>query len=493
MTRNVLAANVQAFIAAQHMLPSNAPVVIAVSGGPDSLCLLYLLFELRATLGIELHVVHLDHMLRGAESAAEAAFVAATAQALGLPATVEAQDVGAMARLYGTNLYATGRQARYTLFAGVAAAIGAQAVAVAHTANDQAETVLLHLLRGAGPEGLRGIRPVIGWEEWSRWGGDQHVPPTISQGTTLGLPLLIRPLLASTRPEIEQYCAERGLEPRRDPSNENTQHTRSRIRYELLPSLIEYNPRIIEALGRTAAISTEEHSLIEELLDKQWPRLAHTRPGAIDFDGETWPALHPALQRAALRRAYLLLNGAETLGLEHIEQARALSTAGVGRWMELPGRLRLTIGYNRQITIGEAQQQAVPQLLDDVVPLTLPGRVWLQNGWVLEARVEEPHPLSDQWEIWLDQAALTQAGPLSLRRRQAGDRVRPAGGRGSRKIQDLLLDAKIPRALRDAWPLLTAGETIVWVPGVRSAQGFAAQPGNPAVWFRIHKPEQTDS
>ena len=152
------------------MIAPGAPVVVAVSGGPDSLCLLHALTQLRDDLGVTLHVAHLDHMIRGAESADEAVFVADLAREWGLPSTVEATDVPALARAQRANLHAAARAARYSFLARVARATGAQAVAVAHHAGDQAETVLLHLLRGAGPEGLSGMRPVtpLGSGRW-RW------------------------------------------------------------------------------------------------------------------------------------------------------------------------------------------------------------------------------------------------------------------------------------------------------------------------------------
>src|SRR5215211_2544620 len=163
-----LIAEVRNSITTQRLIGSGAPVVVAVSGGPDSLCLLHVLNRLWVDLGFTLHVAHLDHQIRGEESAAEARFVAGLAHDWGLPATVAATDVPALARAQRLNLHAAARVARYTFLAQVAQSIGAQAVAVAHHANDQAETVLLHLLRGAGTEGLRGMRPAVTWDEWTQ-------------------------------------------------------------------------------------------------------------------------------------------------------------------------------------------------------------------------------------------------------------------------------------------------------------------------------------
>src|SRR5829696_2074336 len=246
-----LITDVRGFITAHHMIAPGGLVVVAVSGGPDSLCLLHALTQLRDDLGIVLHVAHLDHKIRGAESADEAVFVAGLAHEWGLPHTVEAADVPEMARAQRTNLHAAARAARYRFLVNVARATGARAVAVAHHAGDQAETVLLHLLRGAGPDGLSGMRPVTHWEGWSL--GIEHersrenLP---SPQSSAARPWLIRPLLTATRESIERYCAEHDLHPRRDPSNFDLSATRNRIRHNLIPQLIEYNPHIVAALGR---------------------------------------------------------------------------------------------------------------------------------------------------------------------------------------------------------------------------------------------------
>ena len=218
-----------------------APLVVGVSGGADSLCLLHALHALRALapeLGLRLHVAHLDHGLR-ATSAADAAWVRALCVAWELPCTLDRCDVRALAEREGRSLEDAARQARYRFLAQVARQVGARAVAVGHTADDQAETVLLHLIRGTGLEGLAGMAPDAAW------------PLPDEQGTD-GLRLL-RPLLALTRADTEAYCAAVGLTPRQDESNRDLAYARNRVRLELLPLLRELNPGITATLGRTAA------------------------------------------------------------------------------------------------------------------------------------------------------------------------------------------------------------------------------------------------
>jgi tRNA(Ile)-lysidine synthetase-like protein len=271
------------------------------------------------------------------------------------------------------------------------------------------------------------------------------------------------------------YCMSHGLDPRRDASNHDLSATRNSIRHELLPRLIEYNPHIIAALGRTAAICAAEHDLIDQLLAAAWPTLARERPCAVDFDGAAWRALHPALQRVALREGHARLAGDEMLRMEHVEAARAAIDSGVGGHAELPGGVALTVSYSG-FTLGVPPQPIGPQLVGDSIELALPGRAELADGWAIEASEEVNAPHSDRarvaWQVELDADLL--AGPLIVRRRRPGDRFRPDGGPGRRRLQDMCVDAKVPRALRDAWPLVAMADTIVWVPGLRPPADFAA-------------------
>lgn len=461
---NELVSAVRAFIGAQHMIRSRAPLVVAVSGGPDSLCLLHMLRELAPGLGVALHVAHLDHQIRGAESAAEARFVADLARDWGIPVTIGAIDVPAQAEQQRTNLHAAARVARYGFLAEVAQAVGAQAVAVAHHAGDQAETLLLHALRGAGSEGLSGMRSVVPWHSWA---------PTSDERDGA---LLIRPLLPLERSAIDTYCATHGLAPRYDPSNLDRSATRNRIRHELLPQLIEYNPHIVAALGRTASICADEHDYLAAALEAEWPQLATCRAAGIDIDGAVWRALHPALQRLALRQAYHMLVRGPTLTFEQVEQARALVQGGVGGLLPLPGEVMLRVGYGGSFTLGEQLPPDGPQLPEQQAALPEQGMLALGEEWVLVI-TPGSHPPTQQtiWQLQLDAGRLP--GPLLVRRRKPGDRLRLGEGQGSRRVQDILVDAKVPRALRAAWPLVATASALIWVVGARAANEYRAGPG----------------
>lgn len=457
---------IRSFLSTHSLLRPDALILVAVSGGPDSLCLLHCLHSLRAEGGPGLHVAHLDHSFRGAEAAAEAAFVAATAAAWGLPATIARHNVPDLARSQRLSAQAAARAARYSFLAATARAILADAVAVAHQADDQAETVLLHMLRGAGVAGLRGMRAVVAWQEWA----DQ-----IENGVLPGFSILVRPLLSTSRAEIEQYCVEQRLVPRRDPSNRSMRYARSRLRERLLPALAEENPRVVAALGRTAALCADDYAFISDQLATQWPALVRERGEQLDFDLARWLGLPPTLQRYALRRAARALAGSEELSMAQVEAARlALGLPGPRRH-ELGLGLWLELSYASFSVRHSADQVAAsegyPQLVSAELRLAVPGAAALGAGWQVVAHANGP-PEAGRWWVALDRARLTE--PLLLRRRRAGERMRPAGGRGSRRVQDLFVDQKVPQRYRAAWPILAMADQIIWVAGLRAAEGYLA-------------------
>ncbi|MBC8159621.1 MAG: tRNA lysidine(34) synthetase TilS, partial [Roseiflexaceae bacterium] len=368
-----------------------------------------------------------------------------------------------------------GRRARYRCFARQATELGAAAIATAHTADDQAETVLMHLLRGAGTDGLGGIKPVLSIPD-SRF----QITGSDNPQSAISNLQLIRPLLATSRAAVEAYCAAHGLLFRHDASNADTVYTRSRIRHELLPLLATYNLQIVDALGRTAAVCADDAAFVQQALDRAWPELARQHLGGVTLDGTAWRGLHPSLQRAALRRAYAALGGEDTLSWEQVERARELH--GVGKRLPLPGGIGLRVGYGGALTLG-LPAAAGPQLLAAAQELRVPDEIELADGWRLHLGLGQPPPTSDRWTIALEAAAI--ALPMIVRGRRAGDRLRLAGG-GSRKVQDVLVDAKIAQPLRARWPIVASADQVVWVAGVRAAAGCLAQPEAPsALWIQI--------
>ena len=256
-----------------HLIDPGQALVVGVSGGPDSLCLLHVLRELAPDLALRLHVAHLHHGLRGVDADADAAFVQETAVAWGLPVTIEHADVAALAQQTGMSLEEAARHARYSFLARVAERNGARAIAVGHTADDQVETVLMHFLRGSGLAGLRGMQPVSDFGFWMRGA---------EPAAAIGGAVLLRPMLSVSRAEILDYCADHGLTPRFDRSNEDTTFFRNRLRHELLPLLETYNPQIRRILLNSATVLADDYEHLRGQLQAAWSQVIvaeFERPG----------------------------------------------------------------------------------------------------------------------------------------------------------------------------------------------------------------------
>lgn len=483
-------------IESYELLHPGDRVVVGLSGGPDSLCLLHVLGSLRDTHRLQLHVAHLNHSTRGRASDADAEFVERIAAHWSMPVTVETRDVPGLADEHGLAFEEAARRVRYAFLARVAATLGADRIAVGHNADDQAETVLMHFLRGSGLAGLRGMLPVAPLTEYRLL--EPFLPSYVSDRR---LPVLIRPLLQTPRAAIEAYCSEHNLEPRFDRSNLDTTYFRNRLRLQLLPELETYNPNIREILCHTAAVAAADHEVLVAQREEAWHNtLREEREGAVVFDLAAWRALPVALQRSTLRHAtYRLRESLRDVTFVHVENARKVATEGeTGKQATLPMGLALTVGYET-ITVGEAADSGPPPdqpLLwrDTPLPVPLPGTVPLpQSDWVLEATtlehwdmariVERDHP----WTAYLDADALH--GPVQLRPRRRGDRFRPHGMDGhSVKVSELMINLKIPHACRDHIPLLVAGGEVVWVCGYRIANNVTVEPGTRRVaTFRFER------
>jgi tRNA(Ile)-lysidine synthase len=446
-------------------------VVVGVSGGPDSLCLLHVLHALAPELGACLHVAHLHHGLRGADADADAAFVADIAEAWGLTCSVEQADVAALASQTSAALEEAAREARYTFLGRLAGEVGAQAVAVGHNADDQAETVLMHFLRGSGLAGLRGMQPKSAFPRPQLIIDNCQLPIVNSR--------LIRPLLFVPRADILAYCAEHGLEPRYDRSNEDTTFFRNRLRHELLPLLEGYNPQIGRILSQSAAVLAGDYELLRSDLLDAWPQvLVQESAGRLVLDLAAWRRLPTALQRSVLREAIQRLRASlRNVNYVHVDNAFWLLHEGrAGDRMTLPAGLELVVGYDR-FAVGNAGIELpvndLPQMDVEWLALPVSGTLDLA-GWQVDLTLLAAADLppgwqenADPWQAWLDANAL---GPApALRTRCEGDRFQPLGmADRSKLLAELFTNSKIPAPARNRWPLLvaTTGD-IAWVCGLR--------------------------
>jgi len=438
---------VRATIARYRMLEDGDRVVVAVSGGADSVALLYLLDELRALVypRLQLHVAHFNHQLRGEEADADEEFVRQLAERLRLPFTSERQDVRALARVQRRNLEEVAREVRYQFLRRVAAEVGARRIATGHTLTDQAETFLMRLLRGAGGEGLSGIHPIV----------DN---------------LIVRPLLAVRREETHAYCHARGIAYRVDRSNLEPGLWRTRVRVEILPRLSALNPRALEAIGRAAERLRVDEAYFDEVIGNLWPELVISRHDeAMRLSVEKLRACPPALRSRALREAIRQMCGhTRRVTSQHVEALERLLEPGKsGRRLQLPVPL---VAWREFETLTLARPHNARESywveLHPGGPVSVGGfTLWLQRG------VEQIPTSADL--VLLDDGRLPER--LAVRSRRPGDRYTPVGRRQPLKLKTLMWAHRIPVSERDRWPLVvTADEDrIVCAPGLPVAADFA--------------------
>lgn len=438
---------------------SGSLLLVGVSGGGDSVCLLHCLAGLRKRLSFDLHAAHLDHQLRGEASAADAAYVAALCDRMEVPLTVEQADVKGYRRRMRVSLEEAGRDVRYAFFAALAAAVGARAVAVGHTADDQVETVLMHIVRGSGLTGLRGMTPSSHWE--ARGG------PRLK---------LIRPLLGTWRRETSAYCQAEALDPRDDPSNRSPRFLRNRIRHELLPLLRQLNPGIDRGMLRLAENAGHVAERLDDETERVWKRVARLSSGIVELQARLLAALPPSLQRLVMRRALLELRGnLRGIAEVHTKDMLRLTGGPVGKTLHLPGGLRFHAGYDAHTLEARAANADSPPL--EETPLQVPGVTKLP-GWQVEAGMTPVGASglgATTYAALLDPAL--SACRLRVRSRRPGDRFQPLGMAGTKKLQDFLVDAKVSRRSRDAVPLVCAGDDIIWIVGHRISERARVPPG----------------
>ena len=470
-----------------HLVSPGDAVVVGVSGGPDSLCLLHTLCRLRGEYDLSLHVAHLHHGLRGTEADADAEFVQTLAADWQLPCTVEQAGVPALAREYGLAVEEAARRARYAFLSRVASSIGARTIAVGHNADDQAETVLMHYLRGSGLAGLRGMLPRTPLTDYRLLEPATPDP----RGSEFPIPSLhlIRPLLEVTRTEILAYCAFYGLQPRFDRSNLDTTYFRNWLRHDVLPLLALHNPNVREVLRRSARVIAGDYALLRSLLEETWPNVILEEGPRIAFDLLAWRALPTSLQRSTLREAiHRLRRSLRNINFVHVENALRVACDGTtGDQTTLPGGLMLTVGCDR-FTIADVHAAEPPPdcpllpLEGDPLLVAVPGDTLLPGSeWVLRARILDREALPAGWEAnpdpWRAVLDADAAGSeVWLRTRCPGDRFQPLGMEGrTAKLADFLTNQKVPRALRDRWPLLVGEGGIAWVCGQRLDESARVQ------------------
>lgn len=438
-----------------NMIEPGHTVICAVSGGPDSMCLLDSLYLLSEGLGFSLFVAHLHHHMRGEQADKDAQLVVDFARSRGIPVEVGHAEVFKLAETLQIGVEEAGRIARYDFFFELMEKTGAHRIALGHNMNDQAETVIMRLLRGAGTRGLAGIPPVNG--------------------------PVIRPIIQVPRDLIEQYCRKRNLPVITDVYNYDLKYTRNLVRYKILPELAEIvNPSLVETLAETARVLRWDADLLEAQAEAAFRSVSMKEGRVTLVSEEGLQQLPKAIGSRVLEKAWRECTGkTDSLEVSHILRLLQDEQDTVS----LPGKVT---AHRHRGHIGFYPMP--PEDLD--IPIQIPGRTFVPElGITVKTRVfDNPgagyckHRFAQQksffmleLKAWADYNKCE--GELRLRTRRPGDKFAPLGMQGSKKrVKDLLISMRVPRYYRSFVPIFVSGDKIVWVGGFRLSEQFKVEP-----------------
>lgn len=431
------------------MLFRGEKILIGLSGGPDSVALLHILTALREKYLFGLHALYIDHGLRPEEIGREIDFCSSLSKQYNVPFLSASIDVRSRAKNGKLNLQEAARQLRYATYDETAYRIGAQKIALGHTADDQAETILMHLFRGSGPTGLAGIPPVR--------------------------KNIVRPLIEVERSEIEAFLTSAGIDFITDSSNRKKDYARNRVRLSLIPMLREFNPDITATLARTGEIMRDEERYFEIIVTKTLMKLISRKTESrIELFLAPFEIMDKVVIRRVLRRVIDETRGLRSISFIHIEDMINLIRNGApGDRIYLPGGIRIIKDYSTIILTSEA-----PVTLNRYT-LAIPGETILKEAGILikasETATRETdayHHVPGLWKFLGVFDADTIHSPLTARPREPGDFFYPLGFGKRKKLQDFFVDQKVPRDERDRIPIIVSGDDIVWVVGYRADERF---------------------
>ena len=460
-------------------------LVIGVSGGPDSITLLHLLSRL-SEIPSRAIVAHLDHGLRN-NSQKDGRFVANISQDWGFSATIESQNIAEVASSNKLSIEDAGRQARYTFFKRLADSNNIKLILVGHNADDQVETILMHFVRGTGMSGLSGMSTIT------------PIAPSMltvsnyeESGTVIG-----RPLLSTTRQEIQEYCLENNLNTVQDPSNNDNRYLRNRIRHEVVPILKDINPNLNLTTSHMSTVLKHNQRVMQQVTSTAWDHMVtHADDQKIMINrskfGQALVGIQLEILRSAIKR---LRPDLHNIDFNPIAYASEFSKVGdVRQECSLPGNLVMKIDYKYLIIVQAGlevdHQNDSPVLFNgETISIQTPGSMTLKAcGWRI--LIDIPNNINwtsiynnkDRWVVYVNGDKLKEEN-LQLRSRQPGDKFQPLGMDGkSQSLANYMTNARIPYELRDRMPLLVSGEQILWIPGWRLDQRVRVRNTTQTIW-----------
>ncbi|MFL0248012.1 tRNA lysidine(34) synthetase TilS [Candidatus Clostridium stratigraminis] len=433
-----------------NMFVPNDKVIVAVSGGPDSICLLHILNRIKVKYNLTLYAAHVNHCLRGEEADKDEEYVKAFCKKIGIACFSKRVDVNKLAREKGLSSESAGREARYDFFNELFDKLGADKIALAHNANDQAETVLMRIVRGSGMEGLIGIRPIRG-------------------------NIFVRPLINIRRESIESYCKENFLEPRIDKTNLENIYARNKVRLELIPYIMDnFNSDVISAINRLADTISKDNEYLEEIALEKYKGYCDEKALKVIINSEAFlekEAIITRVLRLALNRVKGNLYNVEK---KHIYDIINLQKSGTGKKLNLPSGIICFNNYdNIELYFGKIKNN--PDIVNNNYLIKINETVDLPAfGIEVSTRLidndEKINFKENSYLKYFDYDKIK--GNIIIRARKDGDKFTPFGMKGSKKLKDFFIDLKIPQEERDKIPLICFGDTIAWIVGCRISERF---------------------
>lgn len=432
----------------------NTTLIVATSGGPDSIAMLHMLSQISDELGLELIGAHLNHNIRGYESDLDEDFVISIFDHLGLAYEIGSIDIPKLSAKGKKSIEDVARIERLKFLSKVSRKYQASAICLGHNANDQTETILMHIVRGSGLKGLRGMQP-------------------LSNLSIEGQPLtLFRPLIEQFRIDIEGYCATESLRFVTDSTNKIDQYTRNNFRLNIIPSLLQINPSLHSSVQRLSAAAKTDDEFIEQICKKFWDSHVSVSENVVKISTNHLVPLHHSIKYRLLARAVATISeGTCDVSMAHAVAFASLVAGPSGKTLTLTGSVLVKKEYEK-ILVYKMKEKLLKQPKLCTTELTIPGTTKI-HGWEIKSHISFNKPgkiprISSKYVAHFNDSIL--ASKVFVRSRINGDRFQPIGMHNSKKLQDFMVDEKIPRDLRNQIPLVVSGEGICWIVGHRISE-----------------------